>query len=243
MSCRSSTTLKQTYKRTLYELIFSDQGTNNVEWIFDLIMSISMNQSLEVFWDSCHSFYIFGIRKCKKSTFWVKKYVWVHFYQIEVHVFTNWSRWLKKHQTFEIWYTANFLRIFKECKKITFFENFENRQEHTLKSLYAFFFYLNMVDKNQQNSSSPFGGGKPFTTIPHFRFHCEILPINFTAFVKDFLLSKKEQCFLVIMNNHWKCQCRTADNKAYRAVQSLYPKCMLKAEFLRLSCGQRLSSC
>ena len=78
-------------------------------------------------------------------------------------------------------------------KKSQFFENFENRQEHTLKSLYAFF-YLNMLNKNQQNSSSPFGGVKPFTTIPHFRFHREILTINLTAFVKDFfLLSKKTQ--------------------------------------------------
>ena len=44
------------------------------------------------------------------------------------------------------------------------------------------------------------------------------------------------------MNNRWKCQCRTTDNKAYRAVQSLYPRCLLKAEFLRSRCWQRLSS-
>ena len=91
-------------------------------------MSIVMDQSLEVFQDSFHSFYIFVIQKCKNQRFLWKKN-WVHFYQIKVHVFTNWSRWLKKHQTFEIWYTADFLRIFKKMeKKITFSENFENRQ-------------------------------------------------------------------------------------------------------------------
>ena len=36
---------------------------------------------------------------------------------------------------------------------------------------------------------------------------------------------------------------RTADIKAYRAVQSLNLKYMLKAEFLGLSFWQRLSSC
>ena len=28
-----------------------------------------MDQSLEVFWDSFHSFYIFGIQKCKNKLF------------------------------------------------------------------------------------------------------------------------------------------------------------------------------
>ena len=51
-----------------------------------------MYQSLEVFSDSFHLFYIFGIQKYKNQRFFVKKYFWVHFYQIEVHVFTNWSR-------------------------------------------------------------------------------------------------------------------------------------------------------
>ena len=63
-----------------------------------------------------------------KTTFLVKKYFWVHFYQIEVHVLTNWPRWIKKHQTFEIWYMADFLHIFKKIEKLTFSENFENRQ-------------------------------------------------------------------------------------------------------------------
>ena len=84
-------TLKQTYKRTLYKLVFSDLGTNNIECIFDLIISISMDQSLEVFRDSFHSFYIFVIQNVKINIFCVKKYFWVHFYQIEVHVYTSWS--------------------------------------------------------------------------------------------------------------------------------------------------------
>ena len=50
-----------------------------------------MDQSLEVFRYSFHSFNIFGIQKCKKINVFGEKYFWVHFYQIEVHVFTNWS--------------------------------------------------------------------------------------------------------------------------------------------------------
>ena len=69
-------------------------------------------------------------------------------------------------------------------KKITFFEISEIPQKHALKSLYAFF-YLNMVDKTQ-----PILRGKSFMTILPFGFHCEILKINFTAFVKDILLFK-----------------------------------------------------
>ena len=51
-----------------------------------------MDQSLEVFRDSFHSFYMFAIQICKNKRFFVKEYFWVHFYQIEVHVFTNRSR-------------------------------------------------------------------------------------------------------------------------------------------------------
>ena len=36
------------------------------------------------------------------------------------------------------------------------------------------------------------------------------------------------------MNIRWKFQFRVADNKAHRAVQSLYVNCKLKAEFLML---------
>ena len=59
------------------------------------------------------------------------------------------------------------------------------------------------------------------------------------AFVIDFLLFKLR---LVKMNYRWKCQCCTADSKAYKAVQNLYLKCILKAEFLRLSRWKDLSS-
>ena len=83
---------------------------------FNLIMSISIDQSLKVFQNSFHSFYIFWVQKCKNQRF-VEKYLLVHFYQIEVQMFSNWSRLLKKHQKFEIWYTADFLRIFKNGKK------------------------------------------------------------------------------------------------------------------------------
>ena len=39
-----------------------------------------MDQSLEVFRDSFHSFYIFGIQKCKNQRcFFCEKIFWVHF--------------------------------------------------------------------------------------------------------------------------------------------------------------------
>ena len=77
-------------------------------------------------------------------------------------------------------------------KNLNFPRFFENRLYHTLKSLYAFF-SLNLVGKNQQNSIRLFCGGKSFMTIPHFRFHSEILTINLTAFVKDFFYFSKEE--------------------------------------------------
>ena len=63
-------------------------------------MSISIDQSLEVFRGSFHSFYNFEFKNVKINVFGDKKNL-VHFYQIKVKVFTNWSRRLKKHQTFE----------------------------------------------------------------------------------------------------------------------------------------------
>ena len=39
-----------------------------------------------------------------------------------------------------------FYALLKNGKKFTNFDNFENRQQHTFKSLYAFF-YLNLVGK------------------------------------------------------------------------------------------------
>ena len=76
-----------------------------------------MDQSLEVFWDSFHSFYIFGIQKCKNQRFFVKKYFRVHFYQIEVLVFTN-----IKHLKFDI--RQIFYAFFKKNGKNHIFREF-----------------------------------------------------------------------------------------------------------------------
>ena len=57
-----------------------------------------------------------------------------------------------------------------------------------VKIIVCVLFYLNMLDKTQQNSISLLCGSKSFMTVLHFRLHCEILTINLTAFVKDFLL-------------------------------------------------------
>ena len=50
-----------------------------------------MDRSLEVFRDSFHSFTFLGFKNVKINVF-CERYFWVHFYQIEVHVFTNWPR-------------------------------------------------------------------------------------------------------------------------------------------------------
>ena len=50
-----------------------------------------MDQSLEVVWDSFHSFNIFGVQ-IVKSTFLVKNIFGVNFYQIEAQMFSNRSR-------------------------------------------------------------------------------------------------------------------------------------------------------
>ena len=56
---------------------------------FNLTMSISMEQSLKAIRDRIHLYYIFGVQKSKKSTFF---FLEKHFYQYEVGVFTNWFR-------------------------------------------------------------------------------------------------------------------------------------------------------
>ena len=60
----------QTYKQTHYKLTFSDKGTNDISKNLNIIMNISRDQSLLVFLDSFHSFYIFGVQK--KNQHWLK---------------------------------------------------------------------------------------------------------------------------------------------------------------------------
>ena len=54
-------------------------------------MCISVDQTLEVFQDSFHSFFNFGDQKCKNQCFG-EKIILSTFYQIEMKVFTNWFR-------------------------------------------------------------------------------------------------------------------------------------------------------
>ena len=75
-------------------------------------MSISMDQSLEVFWDSFHSFYIFGIQKCKNQRFLWKNIFGCIFIKSKCMCLRTGPGDLKKHQTFEIWYTADFYTFF-----------------------------------------------------------------------------------------------------------------------------------
>ena len=70
---KALSTLKQTYKRTLYKLLFFFTKAPIMLNDFNLIMEISMDQSFEVFWDSSNSDNIFLFKKCKNQRFWRKK--------------------------------------------------------------------------------------------------------------------------------------------------------------------------
>ena len=101
---------------------------------------------------------------------------------------------ITKHLKFDI--RQIFLRIFEIMEKNHIFREFWKSSAAYVKIIVCFFFYLIMVDKNQQNSISLFCGGKYFMTIPHFRFYCEVLTINLTAFDKDnFTFRKKNSDF------------------------------------------------
>ena len=77
-----------------------------------------MDQSLEVFWDSFHSFYIFGIQKCKYQRFFVKNIFGCIFIKSKCMCLRTGPGDLKntKHLKFDI------RQIF-----YAFSENFENR--------------------------------------------------------------------------------------------------------------------
>ena len=79
-----------------------------------------MEQSLKVFRDSLHSFYIFGVRKCKNQRFWWK-IVSVHFSQIEVQLFTIWFRLLKAPNIWNLIYGKKYASL-KNEKKIKLLE-------------------------------------------------------------------------------------------------------------------------
>ena len=58
---------------------------------FNFIMSILIDKSLEVLWDILIHLIFLGFENVKINAFG-EKYFWVHFCQIEVQVFTSWSR-------------------------------------------------------------------------------------------------------------------------------------------------------
>ena len=75
-----------------------------------------------MFWDSFHSFYNFGAQKCKTINVLGEKIVLGA-------ILSNWNEGVyqlvqvtKKHQTFEMWYTADFLLTSKSNEKNTFFK-------------------------------------------------------------------------------------------------------------------------
>ena len=84
-----------------------------------------MDKSLEVFWDSIHSFYIFGIQKCKNRRFLWKQYFWVHFYPIELNVFRTGPGDLNtKHLKFDM--RQFFYAFLKEMEKKSHFPRILN---------------------------------------------------------------------------------------------------------------------
>ena len=148
-------------------------------------MGISMDKSLEVFWDSFHSFYIFGIQKCKNQHFLWKNIFGCIFIKSNCMCLRTGPGDIKNTKHLKFDRRQIFTNVLKNGKNYVFWEFWKSSVAH-VKIVVCFFFYLNLVGKNQQNSIRLFCGGKSFLTNPHFWFHCEILTNKLTAFVKDF---------------------------------------------------------
>ena len=87
-----------------------------------------MDQSLEVFRDSFHSFYIFGILKCTNQPFWWKNVFGCIFIKMKCMCLQNGPGDLKTPNIWNLNIRQIFYAFFKKNEKITFFENFENSQ-------------------------------------------------------------------------------------------------------------------
>ena len=85
-----------------------------------------MDQSLEVFRDSFHSFYIFGIQKCKNQRFLRKNIFGCIFIKSKCMCLQTGPGDSKntKHLNFDI--RQIFYAFLKKWKKITYSENFDN---------------------------------------------------------------------------------------------------------------------
>ena len=78
-----------------------------------------MDQILEVLWDSFHSFYTFGVQKCKIQRFSGKNILGCFFFKLKCKYLQTGPRDLNgtNHLTFDI---DRFLFILKTWKKCTF---------------------------------------------------------------------------------------------------------------------------
>ena len=81
-----------------------------------------------VFWKSFLVRLRFLVKNAKNNIFEDKCFLGKMFYQIKMQAATNWSSHLKKHQTFQVFQTTDFLCNFQ---KSHFSEIFENQQQHT----------------------------------------------------------------------------------------------------------------
>ena len=142
----------------------------------------------------------------------VQNIVLVYFYQVGVQTVPG----DLKHKHFKFDIQQSFTHL-KKWKQNHIFQDFWKLTVAHVKIVVCVSIYLNMVDKPQQNSISPFCDSKMSRTFPHFLFHCDISTINLAAFAA-ILLFKRRIILQVQINNRWKCQCHAADNKAYRAV-------------------------
>ena len=169
----------------------------------------------------------------QKSTFLINKRFNCSFYQIEIQVITNRVADLKKQQkylNFRLW--QMFYDLFKKAHFRAFFTIFKNHQLHILKSLFVFYSMWTWLTKHITASSAH--------TLKIFsQDWCALLVLswNFKGYLNSicYRFSKKNENWrLTIMVNHGKFQCHVADNKAYRATQSLYA--MIKAKAAGESC-------
>ena len=76
-----------------------------------------------VFWKSFLVLLRFLVKNAKNNIFEDKCYLSKMFYEIKMQAATNWSSHLKKHQTFQLFQTTDFLCNFQKSHFSKIFEN------------------------------------------------------------------------------------------------------------------------
>ena len=77
-----------------------------------------------VFWKSFHVLLQLLVKNAKNNIFEDKCFLSKMFYETKMQAATNWSSHLRKHQTFEIFQTTDFLRNYQKSHFSSFLKIF-----------------------------------------------------------------------------------------------------------------------